>query len=991
MSKNLRKALMMLVLFVGCILIRPDQSYAATPFALYEGDELVGWYSDMMSAFAQMTEEDGEYLVIMDSDITACLVDEDYSWPKVKSLEIKSENGIFGLYAYGKQTINSDLILDGPNVYSSEIDIQSNKLVLKNNVQIRSGNVIGDTGSVVEKCVGSSMSVFFDGSLDIDTLLVTDGFVELSGIDQTYHINEVILVGSNSFSIGESWKGGTDSQTVHIGKFTYQGEYSNINLSVDTDTELYIGELVSEKTDDVWLDIHRLGSIDRMKYIDITFGGALTNVSEIRENMGYNIPDGSAIGDVVEEIVLFKALEFTGEVIGNYQAQLLDAEGNAIGEEDGSFSTYKSGASYYVDVDSFVKESEYWYPDDTTYTCGKYEYQLLEDKTAKITWYNWDNENVPEVLTIPDTLDGYKVTQIEDMGGSPSGLKEVVFPASVTYIDPSAFSGFLRIRTLERYTVKEGNTVYKSVDGVIYSLDGTTLYMVPAGRSSVEIPSTVTEIGVDAFLDCTKLTSLEIPDSVESIRSFAFACCSSLVRVKMPANLVYLEQRVFQDCSSLEEVILPTGSACDIGDNAFNYCTALKRIYIPENVEWVAGFAFENCTNLSEIIILGEDTNICGLTGIATNATYYAPEGSAAESLLAEDGITTLPLSKVNPIRLSDKSVALEKGETYQTYLYRNLYDSTWANYQISWSTSNASVATVDSNGKITATGKGEAVITATCGGKKKSMTVTVKETIRVTKITLNKSSAEVFVFEQLQLSATVYPSNAEDQGLVWTSSDHSVAWVGNTGLVTAQSEGTTTIKATAADGSGVVATCGIRVTKKNGLFKENNGTWHYYQNGYISYYTGLCKYNGNWWYIDGGTLDFSYTGLCKYNGSWFYVQNGMLNWKYTGLCKYNGSWFYVQNGVLNWKYTGLCKYNGSWFYVQNGVLNWKYTGLCKYNGSWYYVQKGVLNWKYTGLCKYNGSWYYVQKGVLNWKYTGYTTYGGARWYVKNGVMVRKA
>ena len=246
---------------------------------------------------------------------------------------------------------------------------------------------------------------FFDGSLDIDTLLVTDGFVQLSGIDQTYHINEVILVGGNSLFIGETWKGGTDSQTVHIGKLTYQGIYSNVNLSVDADTELYIGELVSETTDHLRLYIQRTGSVDRMKYIDITFGGALTNVSEIRENMSYNIPDGSAIGDVVEEIVLFKALEFTGEVIGNYQAQLLDAEGNAIGEEDGSFSTYKSGASYYVDVDSFVKESEYWYPDDTTYTCGKYEYQLLEDKTAKITWYNWDNENVPEVLTIPDTLD----------------------------------------------------------------------------------------------------------------------------------------------------------------------------------------------------------------------------------------------------------------------------------------------------------------------------------------------------------------------------------------------------------------------------------------------------------------------------------------------------------------------------------------------------------------------------------------------------------
>lgn len=85
---------------------------------------------------------------------------------------------------------------------------------------------------------------------------------------------------------------------------------------------------------------------------------------------------------------------------------------------------------------------------------------------------------------------------------------------------------------------------------------------------------------------------------------------------------------------------------------------------------------------------------------------------------------------------------------------------------------------------------------------------------VAVSSITLNASSKTLEIGETLQLTATVNPDNASDKSLTWSSSNPSVATVSADGLVTAQSEGSATIKATANDGSGVSASCSITVKK---------------------------------------------------------------------------------------------------------------------------------------------------------------------------------
>ena len=128
---------------------------------------------------------------------------------------------------------------------------------------------------------------------------------------------------------------------------------------------------------------------------------------------------------------------------------------------------------------------------------------------------------------------------------------------------------------------------------------------------------------------------------------------------------------------------------------------------------------------------------------------------------------------------------------------------------EIMWASSKQSVASVDQTGKVVAIAEGTSTITATAGGKLGSCVVTVsKGVVEVSSINFDKTGVSLKVGETVTLTATVKPDNATDKTVTWSSSDASIATVGN-GVVTALKLGTATITAKAGDKE---ATCAITV-----------------------------------------------------------------------------------------------------------------------------------------------------------------------------------
>ena len=111
----------------------------------------------------------------------------------------------------------------------------------------------------------------------------------------------------------------------------------------------------------------------------------------------------------------------------------------------------------------------------------------------------------------------------------------------------------------------------------------------------------------------------------------------------------------------------------------------------------------------------------------------------------------------------------------------------------VTWSSSNTRVATVNSNGRVTAVGSGSATITADISVNGQSYTDTCRVTVEEPSIRLSSSSLSMSVGDTETLSASVTPSGSY---ISWSSSNTSVATVNNSGRVTAESGGSATITA---------------------------------------------------------------------------------------------------------------------------------------------------------------------------------------------------
>ena len=155
-------------------------------------------------------------------------------------------------------------------------------------------------------------------------------------------------------------------------------------------------------------------------------------------------------------------------------------------------------------------------------------------------------------------------------------------------------------------------------------------------------------------------------------------------------------------------------------------------------------------------------------------------------------------------------SLEMNTGNTYR--LSVSISPASATGKSLKWNSNNGNVATVSSDGTVTAKSPGTANITCvTTDGSKKSATCTVTVKQGVTGITLNKTSATIGVGNSTQLTANVSPSNATNKSVKWNSSNTGVATVNGNGQVTGVGVGTTTITCRSSDGN-ATASCTVTV-----------------------------------------------------------------------------------------------------------------------------------------------------------------------------------
>ena len=346
---------------------------------------------------------------------------------------------------------------------------------------------------------------------------------------------------------------------------------------------------------------------------------------------------------------------------------------------------------------------------------------------------------------------------------------------------------------------------------------------------------------------------------------------------------------------------------------------------------------------------------------------------------------TTVDVEKVS---LNKSATTLTEGES-ETLTATIAPSNATGDKTVKWSSSNAEVAAVDSNGKVTAKKAGTAVITATSSNRKTaSCTVTVKQKeIAITGISLNKSTTSITEGESETLTATITPSNATgDKTVKWSSSNAEVAAVDSNGKVTAKKAGTAVITATSSNRK--TASCTVTVKQKDtytGL-RDVNGTLTYFTNGQADKtYTGFVSYAGNNYYVINGVVDTSYTNVTYDGKDWLYVENGKVRYDYTGIRSNESGFWRIDNGKVNFDYYGVAENEFGWWKIEGGKVNFDYYGIAENEFGWWRIEGGKVNFDYYGVAENEFGWWKIEGGKVNFDYYGIAENEFGWWRIEGG------
>lgn len=178
--------------------------------------------------------------------------------------------------------------------------------------------------------------------------------------------------------------------------------------------------------------------------------------------------------------------------------------------------------------------------------------------------------------------------------------------------------------------------------------------------------------------------------------------------------------------------------------------------------------------------------------------------------LKAQCVVTVKPKVQVGEIRLNRVSGAIYKGLGYQ--LTYTVFPENATFKQVTWTSSDPKVVTVDSNGNIKGVGAGRAVVVCrSVDNPRVTGTFTVTVAVKATGVKLNTTKGNVYEGFYGALKATVLPADATNKSVTWSSSDTSVAKVDANGKITGVKPGTAVITCKTKDG-GYTARCTVTV-----------------------------------------------------------------------------------------------------------------------------------------------------------------------------------
>lgn len=443
--------------------------------------------------------------------------------------------------------------------------------------------------------------------------------------------------------------------------------------------------------------------------------------------------------------------------------------------------------------------------------CDNLKNITFEKETTQIVYGMFANNESIEKIEIPETV----TTIGSDAFYKCTSLTEINIPDTVLTVGSYAFGGCKNlekvhlpknIKNIEKGTFKDCSVLKDiTIPDTVMKI-GDVAFSGCTALPQITLPASVQTIGDKAFSHCEALADVKLSEGLTSIGSYAFEHNIALPKVTLPNTLESLGERAFQYCDVLADVDLGAGLKV-IPEYCFYKDPALQKVILPYQFTTVNAGAFENCTKLTDITF---NRNVSSVDASALSykdkTTIHGVKGTYAETFASDNGFKFEALNApATGITLSKEKIEIAKDKSIRLTASLTPVDTS---DELTWTSSNEEVATVE-DGVVKAVGLGEAEIVAMAGSVTKSCPVKVYQ--GVNNITLDVTSHTMTIGDFLQLTATIYPKDAEYKDVIWSSNNEDVAVVDQKGLVQAKAYGKVKITATSKDG-GLEAVCNVTV-----------------------------------------------------------------------------------------------------------------------------------------------------------------------------------
>ena len=201
-------------------------------------------------------------------------------------------------------------------------------------------------------------------------------------------------------------------------------------------------------------------------------------------------------------------------------------------------------------------------------------------------------------LVYPDEFVGdYDPKALTYAARANSGIKKITIKPGTTEIKAGAFAAF----PIESIEIPEG---VKKI--------GNRAFQNCSHLTSVTLPESLTSLGVEAFSGCP-IKSIKLPSGLKKLPDGIFSAgygrtangwgnigCE-LIEIELPSTITSIGHNAFSDQVNLKKVTIPEG-VLEIGAHAFEGCKKLKEIHIPKSVKTLGGNCFEG-TGIKKLFI----------------------------------------------------------------------------------------------------------------------------------------------------------------------------------------------------------------------------------------------------------------------------------------------------------------------------------------------------------------------------------------------------